>query len=144
MPLKIDFPALDRARSDLGLRLDVRTIVDVLTCPKSVERTFVAGRYTGIDPFHGWHNVYVNERQTTPAASASLWHELTHAMQCERLGSWLRFDAEYQRQVRDLAIPYGAAGYWTAYRDMPLEAEAWAATELARAGQLEMLVYACD
>lgn len=142
--LAIDSTALDQARADLGLVLDVRVIPEKLTSTKLDPDTFVQGRYTGVDPFHGWHNIYVHKNLVPKVASAALWHELTHAVQCERWGSYPRFDAEYKRQQRELGVPYGSAEYFRRYVNMPFEAEAWSATALAKAGQLALLVYACD
>lgn len=133
-----DHSALETARYDLGLSLDVRIIIERLKGPRGA---FVAGRYTGTDPFHGWHNVWINPNQTVAAANASLWHELVHALQCERLGSWPRFDSEYRRQQAELGIPYGAEGYFDAYVNMPLEQEAWNTTQLYRAGALHQVLH---
>lgn len=132
-----DHCALDTARSDLGLKLDVRIIFEKLRGPRDA---FIAGRYTGVDIFHDWHNVWLNPNQTTASINATLWHELVHALQCERLGSYPRFDSLYRQQQLELGIPYGGEGYFAAYRNMPLEAEAWNTTELYRAGALHQVI----
>lgn len=135
-----DSARLDEACADLGLSLDVRIIFERLRC-KSDRNTFVAGRYTGVDVFQNWHNVWLNPNQTTASINASLWHELTHAMQCERVGSFPRWDSLYQAQSAELGIPYGAPGYFEAYVEMPFEQEAWSATRLYQEGALHQVIW---
>lgn len=142
--LRVDFPRLEEAQTDLGLRLDVRVMFERLKPLREADGVAVHGRYTGVDAFHAWHNVWVHKYLTTAAANAALWHELVHALQCERIGSYPRFDSEYRRQQRDVPALYGTSAYYRLYRCMPYEQEAWAHTELAREGVLAKLVYAED
>jgi hypothetical protein len=141
MKLTIDPAALEEARRDLGLSLDTLVEFDVIQSAHA--RTFTAGRYDGVDPFHGWHRITINERQTTTAASAALWHELTHALQCERIGSWPRYDALYRQQTIDAGLQR-CTNTWSMRHAHAFEQEAWNATALAKAGALALLVYACD
>lgn len=129
MKLTVDSTALDQARSDLGLVLDVRVIFERLQ-PTRKEHDACHGRYTGIDPFHSWHNCWVHKWITVEAANAALWHELTHALQCERTGSYAVWQSAYFGYDRSIG-----------YAANPFEVEAFAATAMAREGALGMLLY---
>ena len=134
----VDQHALDVARADLGLSFDVRVMLTHIRGPKNC---VILGRYSGIDPFHSWHNVTVNPNATLSSVNATLWHELTHARQCEREGSFPRWDSLYRQQQAELGVPYGDPAYFNAYRAMPFEAEAWNANDLYEAGALATIIY---
>lgn len=125
--LRIDRAALTCAARDLGLKLDVRPCTGLLHV-RNRPTVFVGGRYDGVDVFNPAHMLTVNRNQTADAASRALWHELTHALQCERIGSFPRYQSEYARQLRAAGISasdpdyYGPSGYCT----IPFEAEAFA------------------
>lgn len=138
MKLRVDPTALRQARDDLGLSLDAHITWEGLRRTGCV----VEGRYNGVDPFHRAHMIALNPNLTTLRASAALWHELTHALQTERTGSYPRFVTEYNRQLAELGLHPADPAYYTKYRAIPYEAEAWSATALAKEGVLAMLVYA--
>jgi hypothetical protein len=141
MDLTLDTQALEQARADLGLSLDVHVHFDKLTPRHAKKGVVIQGRYTGTDCFHNFHAIWIHKHLTVAAANGALWHELTHAQQCERVGSYARFDAEYRRQQRAVPAAYPEPEYFRIYRDhMPFEHEAWAATDLAEAGILALLV----
>lgn len=131
---KLHTHGLDEAQSDLGLTLPVRVMFQRIPASPG---SFVSGKYTGIDVFHNWHNILIHRNQTVAAASAALWHELQHALQCERAGGWPRFWSEYQRQWKEAGV---SCSYSDDYRRIPYEAEAWNMTALARDGALAKLV----
>jgi hypothetical protein len=140
MRLVVDHDALREAESDLGLTFPARITWEKLRA--RTQDAMVLGRYNGIDPFHPAHNIALNPNLTTRRASATLWHELTHAMQAERLGSFARFDSEYARQLRAIGLHVSHPDYYARYVSIPLEAEACEATNLALGGVLTTLVYA--
>jgi hypothetical protein len=122
--LTLDRALLDAAARDLGLKLDVRCGVERL---RNLRRptVFIGGKYDGVDCFNPAHQIRVNPYQTPEAATASLVHELIHASQCERLGSWPRFDAEYERQLADAGIRRTDDDFYVRYRTIPFEREAF-------------------
>jgi hypothetical protein len=124
--LTVDRGLLDAAARDLGLTLDVRVKVERLRCPAR-PTAFIGGQYDGIDCYNPAHAIRVNPYQTAEAATSSLVHELVHARQCERIGSWPRFDAEYERQLADAGIRRTDDDFYVRYREIPFEAEAYAA-----------------
>lgn len=143
MSLHAHRESLDDACSQLRVRKPVIVKFEVLRCPQN-PNAFVQGQYDGLDLYQGIHFIRINPRQTTLGATAALWHELTHAHQVERHGSFIGWQWEYDRQIRQLGIPYGAPGYFEAYRECPFEAEAWAATAAARRGELWQLCCAAE
>ena len=119
---RVNPDALRRARGDLGLTLDVRVKFERLR--GRGQNSVALGRYNGTDPYNPAHQISLNPNQTVRAVNASLWHELMHARQCERIGSWPRFDSEYARQCR--AVVTDPDAFYTQYRAAPWESEAYA------------------
>lgn len=64
----------------------------------------------------GEHRITISTFLNAEQISQTLWHELAHALQCERLGSM----EEFRRQYRS----YSGWGYSAAYRENPFEVEA--------------------
>jgi hypothetical protein len=139
MRLVIDYDALRVAESDLGLTLPARVTWEKLRARQP--NATVLGRYNGIDVFHPMHRIALNPNARAARCNATLWHELTHALQAERLGGYARFDSEYSRQLKALGIHPGHADYYERYTSIPLEQEANAATDLALAGACATLVH---
>jgi len=124
--LNLDRGLLDAAARDLGLTLPVWPTIERLQDRKR-PLVFIGGRYHGPDVIHRAHRLSVNPYQTPEAATRSLVHELVHAAQCERWGSWHRFDSEYERQLRERGITKSDPDFYHHYREIPFEAEAFAA-----------------
>ena len=98
----IDRAALKDACDLLGLKVPVR-----IRFSSKVGRTL--GNYRGMSK--GYHDIMLKSYRTAEQASSTLWHELTHAMQAERAGGHVGWQAE-------LAKSYGK------YKRCPLEIEA--------------------
>lgn len=142
MRLVVDHEALCEAQSDLGLTFPARVKWEALRPRKQHRDAVVLGRYNGVDPFNPAHAISLNPNSTTVRASATLWHELTHALQAERLGSYPRFESEHARQLRCIGVRPSDPDYYVRYSAIPLEQEANAATAMALEGALARLVYA--
>src|SRR4051794_32581654 len=61
-----------------------------------VEMGTFDGRYVGFRD--GTHRISVRKRSSWRRASATLWHELAHARQAERLGGFDGFDARWDAE----------------------------------------------
>src|SRR3954452_15910642 len=60
------------------------------------------GRYIGLK--NGVHRISVRARSSPRRASWTLWHELGHAMQSERLGSGEAFAQQWDAEARAAGI----------------------------------------
>lgn len=116
--VKINEWALDRARRALGLKRDVLVKFEDLGDD-------TAAKYCGPDVFHGWHVIRINTRGRIDAMACFLAHELMHARQCERAGSWHRFEAIYRHQLRAAGISPRDRDFYARYREIPFEVEAY-------------------
>lgn len=119
-PFVIDRDALDRARLHLGLRHPVQARITYYSRDRSLH-----GRY--VDLQDGVHRIALSGEQGWRSASRTLWHELGHALQVERLGSRKAFDEQIDREMKaaGISLPKGVK-WWQArrYRETDLEVEA--------------------
>ena len=130
-PWRPDCDNIDRARNHLGI--NIRVVV------RRTNSRRLLGRYHGLhiakdapqDPDvifamdaeelgrHIYHYVTVSARMTVEAASRTLWHELTHAAQNERVPDWAQRYAAEMEQARyaatfhrtDIASTYGEISF---------------------------------
>lgn len=75
---------------------------------------------------NGTHIIYVKD-QGCVESTRTLWHEMTHVQQAERLGSYARFIAERIHQKREAGITpllWDGFEYRRRYNQMPQELEA--------------------
>lgn len=104
MPQRI---GIEQAAHELGLRLPVRVELHADLGAQT------SGRYLGI--IGGSHRIAVRVGAKTkvprlgtliclPGVNASIWHEMTHALQCERdhAGNFREFVGHYQGQMERL------------------------------------------
>jgi len=114
---EVDMSAVAAAARALGLRHPVRVFIR--------RYTWGDGRYIGF--VDGEHRVGVASDLSARRASRTLWHELTHALQVERLGDERTFWSLWWKQMRKLGLSRTQAARATSlrYRRAPLEAEAY-------------------
>jgi hypothetical protein len=113
---RVDTDAMDQASAALGLLLDVRVFVRRYEYP--------SGRYIGVRG--GVHHIGVDRDLSAPDASRTLWHELTHALQAERLGGHKAFERQWWAEMREIGLSRRQASRASGrrYRRTALEAEA--------------------
>lgn len=100
---RVDQRALRAAIETLGLKLPVK-----------IRYNGRVGQTNGNYTFRGgYHDIMLKTYHTADQASSTLWHELTHAMQSERVGGTLGTWAEYRKGQRRYT-----------YRQRPMEVEA--------------------
>ncbi len=80
--------------------------------------------------YHAWtggvHQVFVKD-QGCHKSTVTLFHEMTHVLQAERLGSFARFKVEHLRQAREAgvtALLTDGFEYGRRYNSIPYEIEA--------------------
>ena len=108
--------AVERAAQDLGIVHEVKVFVR--------EYKHGLGAYSGFRD--GSHRIGIDWRMPHRAASAVIWHELTHVAQIERLGGAEAFYAQRERErvAAGLSPEDEYRAERRAYRQMPLEREA--------------------
>ena len=89
----VELCSLDAARSKLRIRRPIRVIV---TAEQGRSGSYEAQR-------DGHHHITVNPNLSPLQASRTIWHELTHAAQVERLGDD-GFDVVYDRELRRIGL----------------------------------------
>ena len=111
--------ALEEARRMFGLRRKVRVY----------HRAFkrMEGSYDGLNEY-GEHMIAIAVDLRSDYASRTLWHELWHAAQAERMG-YAEFMDTYETQRMTNGVSWnevykGSGSALRAYRAMPLEEEA--------------------
>lgn len=121
---KVNSEAVGEASAMLGLALPVRVFVR--------RYDWLGGRY--IDLRDGVHRIGIASDLSPSRASSMLWHELTHALQVERLGSAAAFRELWwsDMQAAGLTRQQAQRAEGRAYRRTPLEAEANANERLHR------------
>jgi hypothetical protein len=120
----IDIDAVAEAEALLGLRSPVRVFIR--------RYEWLDGRYIALRD--GVHHVGVAHDLSARAASKTVWHELTHALQAERLGGERAFRQQWWAEMRAAGVsrPKALRGEGRAYRRTALEVEARANERLHR------------
>lgn len=104
LPLGLDDEAVASALLRLGLTQPVSIVIEVID-PREVDGShhdpnMMVGGYYVHDDELDIHMIVLDARLTEDDASNTLWHELTHALQCERdfRGCGSEFHTESHRQ----------------------------------------------
>jgi hypothetical protein len=128
--------ALEQAREYLGLQLPVC----ILWKPLEYGDTVTYGTYVGIRKEAHLIHLNNNRRISRSRLNATVWHELTHAKQCERVGGNTPFTRLYRQQLWDAGVfdvPDEDWEIWLPRKHaISLEREADDMAELCRAGHL--------
>lgn len=117
---KIDKEALAKACDHVGVARDARVII---------RRLHGAGHYVGTRK--NVHLITLNPYLHISEAEKTVWHELVHAAQAERIGSQQLYDLLYTRQVEKAGIKAEAFSRAfspeevKAYKTIPFENEAF-------------------
>ena len=90
----VDTEAIDRARKLLGIAGPVRVAIRRFT--------WGSGRYVALR--NGTHHISVASDLSPRAASRTLWHELTHALQVETLGGEVAFTQQWWAEMDALGL----------------------------------------
>lgn len=115
----VDYDAVNEARDILGLEDEVEIWWRYMRC--------TSGRYH-YRP-NGKHRITIADAHRFMPSTASKvgWHELTHALQCERLGETM-MGIQYWAEMDELGIPRSSIQHGNVpderMRQMPMEAEA--------------------
>lgn len=114
--LRIDHDAVERAANELGLQSDVRVLVR--------HYKYGSGRYIGSRD--GVHHIGLHADLSPGEASMVIWHELTHALQAERLGGYDGFVARWSAEMKaaGLSAQQAARAEGRLYNRTALEREA--------------------
>lgn len=100
-PLEPDQAAIQRGAKLIGLQRGVHvckvpadSLVGGYDLPDGSDMD-VLGQYLGLLP-NGQHHIHINERASARIATEAIWHEMIHAKQVERAGSYQQFRNEYE------------------------------------------------
>jgi hypothetical protein len=91
----VDEDAVRAAAKQLGMRGHVRVSLVRFAHNR-------CGRYVRFQD--GFHVISLDSSLSARAANKTLWHEITHAQQAERLGSSAEFHRRWRKEMRESGI----------------------------------------
>lgn len=123
---------IDRARRMLGIKSPV------MVTPTSYPRSRLKGRYVTMR--NGAHRISISRDLSPRQASATIWHELAHALQAEQLGGSKELYRRWWKEAAAAGITREQVRTGTVsgrrYDAMPLESQAIAIARMQRRWRL--------